>query len=120
MKNEARTLAKDLEQRAAALKATLKAIAKSLPTDPSVRTLGRNCAIVMSSKMFEVNNWSPSYWLPLAMSQTLCDVIDRARPENLRRLMVRMIRTGIYVDSTKTRHTLHPAALKALRQAWLH
>jgi hypothetical protein len=114
-----RNFEKDMVRRAAALKDTIKALVKSLPPNPGLQRLGKNCGVVSSSLLMQHSNWSPSYWLNNEMQTRLCEIIDKSRPENLRKNIVTILRQGSYETGYKQTMRIHPAALKALRQAWL-
>lgn len=115
----ARDYEKDLVRRAAALKDTLKAIVKSLPPNPGVRLLTKNACVVSSHEVLNHDNWSPSYWMNAEMGSALCEIINKSRPENLRRNIVTILRQGSYETGYKQRMRINPAALRVLRHAWL-
>ena len=53
------------------------------------------------------------------MQGRVCEIIDRARPENLRKTVVQMLRRGSYEISLGKKMKIHPFVLKAMRRAWL-
>lgn len=53
------------------------------------------------------------------MGRSLCRIIDRARPENLRCTVDVILRRGSYELADGKRMRIHPDALKTLRHAWL-
>jgi hypothetical protein len=110
---------KALARQTAALKESLKALLKSLPPNPDVRQVSSNCCVVSSSTLLAHDNWSPSYWVGAEMQERVCELIDRARPENLRKTVVQMLRRGSYEISLGKRMHIHPFVLKAMRRAWL-
>jgi hypothetical protein len=115
----ARDSTKALVRQTAALKEALKALVKSLPPNPDVRRVSSTCCVVSSSVMFAHDNWSPSYWIGAEMQERICEIIDKARPENLRKTIVQILRRGIYeIEYGQTMH-IHPFVLKAMRRAWL-
>ena len=116
---------KALAHQTATLKESLKALVKSLPPNPDVRLLSRNCCVVSSKTLMthriwdHYTSWSPSYWINAEMETALCNIIDKARPENLRKTVVQILRRGVYeVKYGQTMH-IHPFVLKAMRRAWL-
>jgi hypothetical protein len=121
----ARDSTKALVRQTAALKTALKALVKSLPPNPDVRRVSRNCCVVssktlMAHKIFgRYSSWSPSYWINAEMERALCDIVDKSRPENLRKTIVQILRRGVYeIKYGQTMH-IHPFVLKTMRRAWL-
>jgi len=114
-----RDSAKALARQAAALKGSLKALVKSLPPNPDVRRVSSNCCVISSSVMFAHGNWSPSYWIGAEMQERICEIIDNARPENLRKTIVQILRRGSYETQCRQTMRIHPNVLKAMRRAWL-
>ena len=114
-----RDLTKTIDRQTAELKAAVKALVKSLPPSPDVRRISRNCCVVSSSTMLAHDNWSPSYWINAEMETRICELIDRARPENLRRTIVQILRRGSYEISLGKKMRIHPHVLKSMRRAWL-
>ena len=114
-----RDLTKTIDRQTAELKAAVKALVKSLPPSPDVRRISRNCCVVSSSTMLAHDNWSPSYWINAEMETRICELINRARPENLRRTIVRILRNGTYENSHGKSMNIHPHTLKVMRHAWL-
>jgi len=110
---------KALARQTAALKESVKALVKSLPPNPNVRQVSSNCCVVSSSAVFAHDNWSPSYWVGAEMQERVCELIDRARPESLRKTVVQMLRRGSYEISLGKKMKIHPFVLKAMRHAWL-
>jgi len=110
---------KALARQTAALKESLKALVKSLPPNPDVRLLSRNCCVVSSKTLMTHNNWSPSYWINAEMETALCNIIDKSRPENLRETIVQILRRGSYETQCRQMMHIHPFVLKAMRRAWL-
>jgi len=110
---------KALARQTAALKESLKALVKSLPPNPDVRRVSSNCCVVSSSTMLAHDNWSPSYWIEAEMQERVCELIDRARPENLRKTVVQILRRGSYETQCRQTMRIHPFVLKAMRRAWL-
>ena len=114
-----RTHTRDLEQRTLALKSQLKAMIQALPLNPDVKRLSKNCVLVSSNTLFSHNNWSPSFWINAEMEQRICEIIDKSRPENLRKNIVHILRSGSYELKYGQSMQINPYVLKAMRKAWL-
>lgn len=119
-----RSLTIDLARRTAALKTELKALLKSLPPNPDAHLVAPNCCVVSFKALHSHSNWSPSFWINSEMVTRISEIIDKSRPETLRRNIVHILRRGSYETvcgwSRSQTMRIHPAALKALRRAWLH
>lgn len=89
--NSLRDSTKALARQTAALKESMKALVKNLPPNPDVRRVSRTCCVVSSSILLAHDNWTPSYWTEGEMQERLCGIIDKTRPENLRRTIVQIV-----------------------------
>jgi hypothetical protein len=125
---DVRSLTIDLAKRTAALKAELKALLKSLPPNPDAHMIAPNCCVVSSKALRDCcetrqgnkcSNWSPTFWINSEMITRISELIDKARPENLRKTIIHILRSGSYAALYGQTMRIHPAALKALRRAWL-
>lgn len=110
---------KALARQTAALKKSMKALVKSLPPNPDIRRISSNCCVVSSSSLLAHDNWAPSYWIGAEMQERICELIDRARPENLRKTIVQILRRGVYEIKYGQTMRIHPYVLKAMRRTWL-
>ena len=107
----------DIKKQADTIRRKLKERIESLPDNPRINRLGKNCFTIKLSDLGDKLNLSPAHHDFKRQYQLICEVIDRKDLRKLPEFFKGLIDKGILVDHPQYRRlNLHKDVIEFLRE----